>query len=248
MKTAGIIVNYYREDQKSELEPGIIPHFNEKCTRYFEAEIQRKLHAERIHDRHDYIGVVSWKMTQKTRVSPATFKRIIEEDPDAPDFYWAPAFGCATRMNVWAQGEFCQPGLIQAAKAVLHVAGINPGIIMLDTEAIWCQTYAARREVFDVFMRECMLPCLAAMDDPRLEPWLMRDGGYSSPGVDAERMKSIFGVPHYTLHPAIVERLFPSVAAAMGLRGKCVTHDSPAPQNEPRQSVAPEAAATQAKE
>jgi hypothetical protein len=225
MKSAGIVVNHYRPEQASELEPGVIPHFNMECTRYFEATIQQKMHADKVHEQFDYFGVVSWKMRSKTGCSPGTFRARIESDGDAPDYYWVPLKGQPARANVWAQGESCHPGLREAAKAVLRAAGLDPAIITADTDAIWCQNHATRPEIFDQFMVGCMLPCLAAMDDPLLETMLMRDGLYRSDGVDEAMMRAIFGVPYYTLHPAIVERLFPSYAASMGWRGKMIRGD-----------------------
>jgi hypothetical protein len=222
MRTTGIVVNYYREAQKAAIEPGVIPHFNETCTRYFEVSIQRRMHADESYKAFDYFSIVSWKLSEKTGVTPGQLKRSIETDEESPDYYWVRLKGMPMRGNVWAQGDGSHPGLIQTAKKVLAVADIDPSIIDLETDAVFCQNFAATPEVFDQFMRGCMNPVMDAMERPELEPLLMKPGNYSSSGVGPEQLTAIFGVPHYTMHPFIIERLFPSYAASRGWRGKMV--------------------------
>jgi hypothetical protein len=220
MREARIIVSFYDERGYSAIEPGIIPHFNSKCTRYFEGTVQQIAHQHRCHVKCDYFGILSWRTWEKTGHSPSQIKHAIELDCDTPDYYWVKLHGMPSKLNPWKQGESCHPGLFEAAEKVVFAAGLDSDFLNREANAVFCHYFILKPACFDVFMEEAMNPCIQVMNDPLFDSLLVRQTPYEGSRLANDKLVQIFGVPYFTMHPFIVERLFPSFAAARAWRGK----------------------------
>lgn len=218
MREARIIVNYYNDEGSQRLEPGIIPHFNSSCTRYFEATIQQKIHESLMYQSCDYFGILSWKTLRKTGISPLQAKRFIESDTDNPDYYWLKLKEMSYTLNPWCMGHGSD--LFNIANTVLK---FDSGFLYRETYAIFCQYYLVTPEIFNTFMSECMNPVIRIMDSGRYDDILSQRVDYNESKPSQEQLIRIFGFPYYTWHPFIIERLFPSFAAMKGWRGKLIS-------------------------
>ena len=124
----GIHQIYYDRAQLPELEPAFIPYDNtanpnREWAEYhvFETEFRKGTHKN-----FDYTGFVSWKFRQKSRVSGDRFIEFMKSNPGA-DLYFINPFPMEELLfkNVWLQGEFYHPGILEFSQEILRRAGYD---------------------------------------------------------------------------------------------------------------------------
>jgi hypothetical protein len=69
MKSVRLVQVYYREDQRPELDELAVPYFNRDLDPLYENRIILDLLRARDYRGHDYWGVTSWRLRQKTDLS-----------------------------------------------------------------------------------------------------------------------------------------------------------------------------------
>lgn len=122
----GIHQIYYDPAQIPLLEPAFIPYDNtanpnREWAEYhvFETEFQKGTYKN-----FDYTGFVSWKFRQKSRISGDAFLEFIKKNPGA-DVYFINPFPMEELLfrNVWLQGAFYHPGILEFSQRLLERAG-----------------------------------------------------------------------------------------------------------------------------
>ncbi|MBL8033711.1 MAG: hypothetical protein JNJ69_08425 [Leptospiraceae bacterium] len=122
----GIHQIYYDPAQIAKLEPDFIPYDNTANTNrewaeyhVFETEFKKQTHTK-----FDYTGFVSWKFGQKSRIPGSRFVDFIRKHPGA-DVYFLNPFPMEELLfrNVWLQGDFYHPGILDFSQQLLKCAG-----------------------------------------------------------------------------------------------------------------------------
>lgn len=90
-----------------------------------EIELLRQIYDSREFESVDYIGLVSYKFSMKTRLTGRDFKKFIRSNPGY-DVYFITPFpqNAYFSYNVWEQGEFWHPGLNGLADKLFSAANL----------------------------------------------------------------------------------------------------------------------------
>jgi hypothetical protein len=168
---------YYRDDQQPLLDQAFIPYDNTGNSRpeWREYHVFR---TEFLRDacRSDAItGYMSWKFGSKTKTSGEAFKRFIQHNPGFDVYFINPTDLVPRRFrNIWLQGDFHHPGLIEITEAVLQQAGMRIDLAQLQCDAaktLCCNYWAGTAAFWQKYMAFCE-PVFHAIEhhiDPELK-------------------------------------------------------------------------------
>lgn len=118
---------YFRKEQKSFLEPHLIPYFKPE---FEEPEWREywtfKKNYRKVLSSKCLTGFVSWKFASKSGVPPEKFIRFIQQNPDFDVYFLNPfPLDSVIFSNVWHHGEYYHPGLIDFSQKLLAKAGYS---------------------------------------------------------------------------------------------------------------------------
>ncbi|MCE9631737.1 MAG: hypothetical protein K8S94_13615 [Planctomycetia bacterium] len=144
---------YYRDDQKPLLDQAFIPYDNTANSRpeWREYHVFRTEFLRGDWQNDTITGYVSWKFGSKTETSGAVFKQFIQRNPGYDVYFINPAALVPRRFaNIWLQGDFHHPGLIEITEAVLQQAGMRIDLAQLqhDVATTLCCNYWAGTAAF----------------------------------------------------------------------------------------------------
>ncbi len=194
---------YYRAEQRRFLDPNCVPYFNEDDPNAELAEFSvfhREYLAKTLFS-EEYIGFISWRFTEKTKIAIPTFTEFIESNPGY-DVYFVNPYLCESLLfrNVWTHGEKRHPGLLNLSQEIFERAGyrINLRKMILDPDAVgYCNYWVGNSRFWDLYMNFC-------------EPILEVINNKLSPSE-----KRLIEIANYfrpsSFHPFIMERLFSTV-------------------------------------
>ena len=149
---------YYDPAQVAKLEPGFIPYDNtsnpnREWAEYhvFETEFQKGTYKK-----FDFTGFVSWKFGQKSTIPGERFLRFIGENPGA-DVYFLNPFPMEELLfrNVWLQGEFYHPGILDFSQRLLERAGYQIDLRSWDEPRdnfAFCNYWAGNARFWEQYM------------------------------------------------------------------------------------------------
>lgn len=207
---------YYDESQISKLESQYIPYKNEDCTVFFENEVIAKLITSGAHLNGDYFGVVSHKLREKIYISKTTWRGISEICNTSNQQFTPELFESELikhRPDVMSFSRHMQHDPISFAdrfhpeftywfKYIMPRIGYNwqPEVFK---DVFYCNFFVAKSEIYEDYVKKMLIPAMEVM---KTMPGLMNDSRYphSLPGALQEK----FGVPHYTYHTFLLERMF----------------------------------------
>lgn len=193
---------YYRDDQKQEIFPFSIPHFNEKLTVFFENSIISSLVKQ---SEAEKIAVCSWKLRQKLRIRVAPRTPLTEE---ALKSYFQVL--SMTRNS---------PNHKMIARATLWHKGFRPAIEMLwrklgykmpheTRNPIYFNHYCAKAEVYKDYVNNFLDPAMKLIEtDEELKPLMWADSNYQKLARDADiKQLEQIGLSYYPMIPFVLER------------------------------------------
>jgi hypothetical protein len=142
---------YFQENQKEKLLTGSLPYFNksDNTRQLFETEVilalflkETKLIADEIY------GVLSWRFTDKTKLSLEGIKSFVDANPSKDVFLMNP-FPELTYVydNPWIQGEFVHPGLLDLAQKIFDLSPYNVSlrsIHLASNRQVYCNYFLAK--------------------------------------------------------------------------------------------------------
>lgn len=154
---------YYRTFQRLFLDGDFIPYDNRENARPELAEyhIFHKEHEEGRCFDAEYVGFLSWKFGNKTKVKGRQFIRFIEQNPGY-DVYFINPFPiqvCQWR-NVWAQGDYKHPGILKFSQSVFDNIFGNydiRGMINTDSDALYCNYWVANQKFWKKYIESVRL-------------------------------------------------------------------------------------------
>jgi hypothetical protein len=192
---------YYKDDQLDKLYPFARPHKNETLTDYFENEIIARLVPT---FDEDLISICSWRLHEKRQ----TRLRLLDKTL-TPDKILGTEFDIAILTPYSATHEPLRMALnwhgqpwAEAIKELKHFIRFRDEV----TYAIYENHFIARREIYQDYVSNCLIPCMEFMKD---RPVFHQDGGYTKRKSAEETALVIEKLGHpWTIAPFVLERLF----------------------------------------
>jgi hypothetical protein len=126
---------YYREDQKEFLEPEFTPfdNTNNPVKNLYEHYIYHQVYKQAVDQGLDKWGVFSWQWRKKLQhIEPNEILGIVGqlETTDVTIFNAYPNDELIA-YNVWEQGEWSHPGIIDLGRKLLTIMGEHPDLVEL---------------------------------------------------------------------------------------------------------------------
>lgn len=149
---------YYLPSQLPLLDPAFIPYNNtaNRNREFAEFYIFEKEYNRGKIRRDAITGYVSWKFGVKTGLTGKQFREFIEKNPGY-DVYFVTPFITQAKLfrNVWLQGDFYHPGMLQLAQEVFDRAGYTIDLANQKhgrNTTLYCNYWAGSREFWDTYM------------------------------------------------------------------------------------------------
>lgn len=203
-----IYQNYLSSNELAELDPGFIPHSLESNPQPHLREIYQffNFYDSAQYKEADYVGVLSKKFFEKTRIQGSHFIEFIKNNPGY-DVYFINPFpqNAYYSYNIWHQGEFFHPGIIDATQSILDLSGTP---IKLDTlgrqdkkSLLYCNYWVGNANFWEKYIPflKTLYNCIEKLPDSQKEIYYS-NGRYINL-VENEIKKC-------PLFPFIFERLF----------------------------------------
>ena len=200
---------HYDERSRNALDPCFEPYEHTELDAGFESSVIARLVSEGRHGSADYVGVFSWRFAAKIPIGTPRLLAQLADDAGAADAY--AFFGRVVDRRIWLTAERKHPGILNAAALLLDRLGVWIAPAAIDAPVVYQHHVICRAHLYERFVRELLAPALSAMarkDDHELQRRLSVDAGYQDPRFPGTRLRSLFGRPHFTLHPFVAERLF----------------------------------------
>ncbi|NCQ52070.1 hypothetical protein GW796_09285 [archaeon] len=148
---------YYDEKSKSKISRLLMPYNNSNPDKPFEFEygVMRKLYKNFDFEKEKYLGVLSWKFKEKSRIDPSKLVLWLDKNKKKDVYTINPFYMLNKRYkSLWEQGEYFNPGIKNITKELLERANIN-----LDLErshsakvACYCNYWVANKKFWDLYM------------------------------------------------------------------------------------------------
>jgi len=224
---------YFKPLHTGFLDVNFEPLFNsDPVTPFFENDIIRVLYLESDHKESDYYGVVSYKFRNKHLKDGARVKDLMERDAHSSDDY--SFFGNKQNMKSKQKTFFDRfhPNLLRIGELIVTKL-FGKDLHQVKADRIYYNHWIAKKEVFDGYCKEMLLPAMDLMENDEEIRSLCWDnahynGDNSHPEhrrvnkpMNADECMSAFGVPYYTHHTFVLERL-PSIYFA--IKGYSIKH------------------------
>lgn len=203
---------YYDDFTAQFLDPAMNPVFNAGFSPFLESQVILDLIENRCHEVADRVGVFSWRMGEKLRVSAQGLTSLLEQDRMQHDILSFP-FERDGKVSVWANevdGKRVPGPLLDVGNYLLKKLGYEVDLLFLDTPLIFQNAFIAKKQVMERYCIEMLKPALMAMSDMsdlKMQSLLSRPANYKVANRIKNRIAKIFGIEAYRLHPFVAERL-----------------------------------------
>jgi hypothetical protein len=138
---------YYKEEQKIHLDPEFTPYDNtaNPVVNLHEYYIYTQIYTEAQKTNEDYWGHFSWQWKRKLENVPAQqVLDIIKSNPGADVYTFHPfPWETACAWNVWEQGQWCHPHIVELATKIFEDMGMDPLLVQapMGSEYYLCVNY-----------------------------------------------------------------------------------------------------------
>ena len=198
---------YYAEEQKQEIYPFAIPHYNEGLSIFFENEVIASLVQD---SRADKVAVCSWKLKKKLkwylgRPRPIT-PEVLESDYDVLSF---------TKNSNYHQmlnaADVHHPGFKATLRKI--VEGIGKKMPHEVKQPIYQNHFSAKREIYGDYVKNWLVPSMELIkNDAEVYKLATVDSKYHNlnkkDAATRDYLKEKIGFGYYPLVPFLLERLF----------------------------------------
>lgn len=206
---------YFEDSQKQFLDSGFIPLKNDVCGKYMENLVIKSLWELKDYEHSDYYGVLSWRFQKKMDLSSQDIEKHMQSDNFNSDVY--NFHGEDRTKNIFLKDDAFHNGKLSViANFVFEKQGYKD-ILSLKTPLIYCNYWIAKKEVFNKYVEDILIPAIDLMEnDIQINKLANENSGYFEyldreeyrpENNRTEKARGIFGVPYYTFHPFICERL-----------------------------------------
>ena len=220
---------FYKAAQLGTLDPLWIPYKNTILTPYFENYVIRELYFQQDHKQADYFGVFSHKFFNKHKKDGGNLQRAMDKDEYAHDvysFFLNKQFKGTSKANTFY--DTYHPNLLEIGSEIVKRL-FNEDISKIKADRIYYNHWVAKSSIFENYCKEMLLPAMDLLGGD-LHDLVWENANYrAGKNIDGqvmaimppEKCMEVFGVPYYTHHPFVLERL-PSIYFA--LKGHTIKH------------------------
>lgn len=221
---------YYKPSQIGLLDNEWIPYYNNSgVTPFFENNVFKDLYLDGDHKECDYYGIFSPKFFNKHRKTGSDINRGIAKNSnsDVYSFFGGnKLLNHSEKLNTFY--DTYHPHLLEIGTALISKI-FNKDLSKIKADRIYYNHWVAKSEVFDGYCEEMLLPAMDLLNG-ELKESVWRDAEYKpfrnvsgevSAIMSPEACSKAWGLPYYTHHAFILERL-PSIYFA--LKGLKTTH------------------------
>jgi hypothetical protein len=216
---------YFRDDQIGFLDDLWEPYLNKTVTPYFENEVFRKLFLAGDYNQSDYYGVFSYKFSNKHHKDGHAIESYIQADEYAHDvysFFGNNQFKTSTKKNTFFDPH--HPHLLEIGRELIKKL-FGKEIHTIKADRIYYNHWIAKSDIFAGYCKDMLIPAMDLMEsDKYIKELCNMDAKYNNTSLSkhiqafqmmsTERCMEVFGVPYYTHHAFILERL-PSIYFAL---------------------------------
>ena len=149
---------YYLPSQLPLLDPAFTPYDNTANENREFAEyhiFEKEYNAGKIVE-GALTGYLSWKFAYKTRVAGSRFLQFVAENPGY-DVYFINPFPMQVKFfkNLWLQGEFCHPGILELSQRIFERAGYAIELaaeVQTKKTALYCNYWVGTHGFWNTYM------------------------------------------------------------------------------------------------
>lgn len=218
---------FYREDQKSCLDPLFVPLDNSGYQEdVLEFGVFRRLFGGVDFSGDGYFGALSWRFFEKTGLDGESLIRYLDSHPETDVFYMNPyPHNESLHQTLWVQGGTAHPGFIEVSEAFFEAAGLDVSDLYRFTPSksfSVCNYFVARPvfwKLYIPFVQQCLEMAEANMTPELRNKMNSSDGDWKGIHKGA------------TYIPFIIERLLPVFLRSPEGR-QLHTHQIPLPVKE----------------
>lgn len=205
------------------LDNSWVPYLNDgRVTPYFENDVFKKLYLAGDYKNSDYYGVFSHKFANKHRKDGRSLNRFMvldEYNHDVYSFFRNKQFTGTTKANTFY--DTFHPHLLEIGSEIVKKL-FSENIATIKADRIYYNHWVAKKDVFEGYCKDMLLPAMELMEG-ELKELCWRDAKYRAGRnisgevmaiMSPERCLEVFGVPYYTHHAFVLERL-PSIYFAL---------------------------------
>jgi hypothetical protein len=154
-----IFQNWVKEEDINELDPAFTPNDwrHNPFPEYREIGVFLHFYESGRYREAEYVGVVSKKFYQKTKISGQEFIQFIEANPGFDVYFINPFPQYAYySFNVWEQGEVLHPGIVGLSQKLIDATGYSisiPGMGRNDHDTVaYCNYWVGNSKFWDTYM------------------------------------------------------------------------------------------------
>lgn len=201
---------FYEKSQQYWLDPRFEPYYNHKSNYLLENQAIIDLWKNDDHLFSEYYGVFSHKFKRKLNMSGDLIEVLMQKDDYAHDVYTF--FKKNRKCNLILQANNWHEHFIEIYERIVKVMQWDDIVDRnIHFEPIFSNHWIAKSAIFDDYVSNFLRDVILVMNrDKVLKEMCFRDAKYLSKNkVNSDVCLKVFGVPYYTYHAFILERLFP---------------------------------------
>jgi hypothetical protein len=151
-------------------------------------------------DSNEYVGVLSWKFTQKTGLS----KKAVEVICDSVDVDVINLSRWKSKLHFMNWSNDGHKGIIDMIKKCCNHVGLNYNND--PKNIIFANQFVCRNYIYQDYINSVIIPCLDLLEG---EMWseVNKPSGYTA-GIELQKLKEFTGLEFYNYIPFILERMF----------------------------------------
>lgn len=199
---------YYDDSQKEKLNPRCIPYFNDKLTPFFENQVILDLKPEI--KGSDYFGVLSNKFEQKNETN-IPFELIEKGEFDIYCIGKKSIFNHnVLQFSTDAHGSAWRFLFFSMVSEALFNNDILLTLDVLESvnKGVYQNAVICKSDIYDLYIKSTLEPCAKWLENNiSLKSLLFSKCDYDG-SLTPEQLLSKYGLPHYTFHTFLLERLW----------------------------------------
>jgi hypothetical protein len=200
---AELIQLYYQQDQKKELYPFAVPHFNTGLTIFFENYWIRELVPS---TRAEKIAVCSWKLRDKMKHYVGRPRELTLEVLNSD--YQVLTFTRNPNHVMLRAAEHWHPGFLNVFDKILKAIGLKrPHEVRIP---IYQNHFSATVSIYQDYVERYLSPAMDCItNDKEINALAMRDSKYGDlTHQSGEVLREKLGIGYWPMAPFLLERLF----------------------------------------
>lgn len=167
---------YYDSHTRNQLEPGLIPYYNQVKDNYYENNVIIDIYNRNIEA--DFIGITSPRFKEKTQLTAKELLKIVEQNKEKDVIIYAPDYTKlyngthleGKRVDIWKFNDYKgkqipYPDIYKTAEILNKRKYLPFDIFEKDWTYCYCNYWIAKKYVFDDYCKNVLLPTIQVMEE-----------------------------------------------------------------------------------